>query len=126
LFWRSLIFQILWSFPFVSDGTLVACAGVVFSSGAADVSAGGWGILVGPHVLSTSGAEVLCSSGGLFLTGVAVLSAIGKDAQAREETGLITGMSGHGGDTSFSTWGVVLKLEACSGTRGALRKKSKL
>jgi hypothetical protein len=76
--------------------------------------------------VSTSGAEVVCSGGGLFLTEVAVLSAVGEDARAREETGLIAGMSGHGGDMSFSMWGIALELEACSRTGGALRKKSKL
>jgi hypothetical protein len=35
-------------------------------------------------------------------------------------------MSAHGGDAGFSTCGVALELEACSETRGALRKKSKL
>jgi hypothetical protein len=35
-----------------------------------------------PMSMSTSGAQVVCSGGGLFLTGVAVLSAAGEDARA--------------------------------------------
>jgi hypothetical protein len=73
-----------------------------------------------------SGAEVLCFGGGLFLAGVAVLSAAGKDAQPGEETRLMAGTSGRVGDAGFSACGVALELEACFGTSGARRKKTKL
>jgi hypothetical protein len=76
--------------------------------------------------MSTSGAEVWCSGRGLFLAGVAVVSATGEDAQAGETTGLITGASGRTGDTGLSGCGAALELEACSRTRGALEKKDKL
>jgi hypothetical protein len=71
----------------------------------------------------TSGAEVLCSGGGLFLARVAVLLAASEDARAGEETGLMAGTSGRAGDAGFSACGVALELEACSGTYGALRKR---
>jgi hypothetical protein len=76
--------------------------------------------------MSTLGAEELCSAGGLFLAGEAVLSTADEDDWVGEATGLITGIAGRGGDADFSTCGIALELEACSGTRGALRKKSKL
>jgi hypothetical protein len=121
-----LLFRLFWSFSFVGVGSLVASAIIVFSSGTAGISAGIWGILVGPCVHVDIGEEVVCSGGGVFLARVADVSATGEDAQARELTGLITGMSGHGGDVGFSTWGAALELEACSAARGALREKSKL
>jgi hypothetical protein len=68
----------------------------------------------------------LCSGGGLFLTGEVVLSAAGKDARVREETGLMVGASGHRGDVGLSTCGVALELAACSRTSGALGRKNKL
>jgi hypothetical protein len=69
---------------------------------------------------------MLCSGGGLFLAGVAVLLAAGKDAWAREETRLMAGTSGRARDAGFSACGVALELEACSGTSGTLRRKNKL
>jgi hypothetical protein len=74
----------------------------------------------------TLGVEMLCSSGGLFLAGVAILSAVGEDAQAGEETRLMASKSGRAGDAGFCVCGVALELEACSGTSGALRRKNKL
>jgi hypothetical protein len=74
----------------------------------------------------TSGAEVLCSGGGLFLAEEAVLSVEVEDARAGEETGFMAGALGCAGDAEFSACGVALELAACSGTSGALRRKNML
>jgi hypothetical protein len=71
----------------------------------------------------TSGAEVSCSGGRSSFTGEEVFSGAGKDASAREVAWLVASMSGRTGDAGLSTLGLALELEACSGARGALRKK---
>jgi hypothetical protein len=59
----------------------------------------------------------------LFIAEEAVLSIADEDDRVGEATGLITGIAGHGGDADFSTCGVALELEACSGTRSPEEEK---
>jgi hypothetical protein len=71
----------------------------------------------------TSGAELSCSSGGSSFAGEEAFSGAGKDAGAREVVWLVLGMLEHAGDVGLFMLGLELELEACSGARGALRRK---
>jgi hypothetical protein len=71
----------------------------------------------------TSGAEKSCSGGGSSFTGEVVLSGIGEDAGTGEVVWLAEGMSGVTVVAGFSTLGLALVLEACSGARGALKER---
>jgi hypothetical protein len=71
----------------------------------------------------TSGAELSCSGGGLSFAGEEAFSGAGEDAGAGEVVWLVAGMSGRAAATGLSTLGLALELEACSGARGALRRK---
>jgi hypothetical protein len=53
--------------------------------------------------MSTSGAEVSCSGGGLSFTGVAVFSGAGEDARAKEVAWQVARISGRTGDAGLST-----------------------
>jgi hypothetical protein len=71
----------------------------------------------------TSGTELSCSDGGSSFAGEEAFSGAGEDAGAGEVVWLVAGMSGHAGDAGLFTLGLALELEACSGARGALRRK---
>jgi hypothetical protein len=62
-----------------------------------------------------------CSGGGSSFAGEVVLSGAGEDAGAGEVVWLADGMSGVAVAAGFSMLGLALELEACSGTRGALK-----
>jgi hypothetical protein len=55
-----------------------------------------------------------------------VFSTTGEDTGVREVAWLVAGMSGRTGDAGLSTLGLALELEACSGARGALKKKEQI
>jgi hypothetical protein len=71
----------------------------------------------------TSGAELSCSGEGSSFAGEEAFSGAGEDAGAGEVVWLVLGMSGCAGDAGLFTLGLALELEACSGARGALRRK---
>jgi hypothetical protein len=73
----------------------------------------------------TSGAELSCSGGGSSFAGKEAFLGAGKDAGAGEVVWLVSGMSGHAGDTGFATCGLALELEAYSGARGALKERKR-
>jgi hypothetical protein len=71
----------------------------------------------------TSGVELSCSGGGSSFAREEAFLGAGEDAGAREVVWLVLGMSGRAGDADLFTLGLALELEACSGARGALRRK---
>jgi hypothetical protein len=71
----------------------------------------------------TSGAELSCSSGGTSFAREEAFSGAGEDVGAGEVVWLTVGMSGRAGDVCLSELGLALELEACSGTRGALKER---
>jgi hypothetical protein len=71
----------------------------------------------------TSGAELSCSGGGSSFAKEEAFSGAGEDAGAGEVVWLVAGMWGRPGDAGLFTLGLALELEACSGERGALRRK---
>jgi hypothetical protein len=71
----------------------------------------------------TSGAGLSCSGGGSSFAGEEAFSGAGEDVGAGEVVWLVVGMLGHAGDAGLFTFGLALELDACSGARGALRRK---
>jgi hypothetical protein len=71
----------------------------------------------------TSGAELSCSGGGSSFAREEAFLGAGEDVGAEEVVWLVAGMAGHAGDAGLFTLGLALELEACSGARGALRRK---
>jgi hypothetical protein len=65
----------------------------------------------------TSGAELSCSGGEEAFLGAS------EDAGAGEVVWLAYGTSGCAAAADLSTLGLALELEACSGARGALKKR---
>jgi hypothetical protein len=71
----------------------------------------------------TSGAELSCSGGGSSFAREEAFSGAGKDAGTGEVVWLADGMSWCAAAADLSTLGLALELEACSGTRGALKER---
>jgi hypothetical protein len=64
-----------------------------------------------------------CSGGRSSFTGEEAFLGASEDAGAGEVVWLVSAISGHAGDAGFATFGLALELEACSGARGALKKR---